>query len=105
MQVVLSVIHRVATLIKLRRQIKPYARGYLRGELGDSLEGGFHYLRNGRFTYIVLEFYDDVHDEYFNLGIVFDVFDDGGSITVSYVMPRCRRMNLSLITFRLNIKI
>ena len=38
-------------------------RGYLRGELGDSLEGGFHYLRNGRFTsYIVLEFYDDVND-------------------------------------------
>lgn len=54
-------------------------RGYLRGELGDSLEGGFHYLRNGRFTsYIVLEFYDDVNDDHFNLGIVFDVFDDGG---------------------------
>lgn len=54
-------------------------RGYLRGELGDTLEGGFHYLRNGRFTsYIVLEFYDDVKDEFFNLGAVFDVYDDGG---------------------------
>ncbi len=53
-------------------------KGYLRGELGDTLDGGFHYLRNGRFTsYIVLEFIDDVHDKAFNIGIVFDSFDDG----------------------------
>ena len=53
-------------------------KGYLRGELGDTLEGGFNYLRNGRFSsYIVLEFFDDVKEEYFNLGIVFDVYDDG----------------------------
>lgn len=53
-------------------------KGYLRGEIGDTLDGGFNYLRNGRFTsYIVLEFVDDVHDKYFNIGIVFDSFDDG----------------------------
>lgn len=53
-------------------------KGYLRGELGDTLEGGFNYLRNGRFTsYIVLEFHDDVKNENFNLGIVADVYDDG----------------------------
>lgn len=53
-------------------------RGYLRGELGDALDGGFHYLRNGRFTsYIALEFYDDVEEHNFVLGIVFDSFEDG----------------------------
>lgn len=53
--------------------------GYLRGELGDTLDGGFHYLRDGRFTsYIALEFYDDVKESYFVLGAVFDVYPDGG---------------------------
>lgn len=53
-------------------------KGYLRGELGDSEEGGFKYLRNGRFTsYIAMEFYDDYHDTSFTLGIVFDTFSDG----------------------------
>ena len=34
-------------------------KGYLRGELGDTIEGGFKYLRNGRFTsYIALEYFD-----------------------------------------------
>ena len=37
-------------------------KGYLRGELGDTVDGGFKYLRNTRFTsYIALEFFDDVH--------------------------------------------
>lgn len=53
-------------------------KGYLRGELGDAEDGGFKYLRNGRFTsYIVLEFYDDLNDKSFSLGAVFDSFDDG----------------------------
>ena len=53
-------------------------KGYLRGELGDTLEGGFNYLRNGRFSsYIALEFFDDVHQDSFTLGCVFDVYEDG----------------------------
>ncbi len=53
-------------------------KGYLRGELGDAEDGGFKYLRNGRFTsYIAMEFYDDYHDSSFTLGIVFDLFADG----------------------------
>lgn len=53
-------------------------KGYLRGELGDAEEGGFRYLRNGRFTsYIAMEFYDDLHESSFTFGIVFDSFNDG----------------------------
>lgn len=53
-------------------------KGYLRGEIGDTLEGDFKYLRSGRFTsYIVLEFFDNLHNEYFTMGIVFDSFADG----------------------------
>lgn len=53
-------------------------KGYLRGELGDTMDGGFKYLRNGRFTsYIALEFFNDLENKYFVMGIVFDTFDDG----------------------------
>lgn len=63
-----------AALEKSARTLK----GYLRGELGDILDGGFKYLRNGRFTsYIALEFHDDVEEKDFTLGIVFDSFEDG----------------------------
>ncbi len=53
-------------------------KGYLKCEVGDDGEGSFRYLRNGRFSsYIVLQFYDDVENQNFLLGIVFDTFDDG----------------------------
>ncbi len=53
-------------------------KGYLKGEIGDDGEGAYRYLRNGRFTtYIAMEFYDDVVDKSFTLGIVFDVYEDG----------------------------
>ena len=53
-------------------------KGYLRGEVGDNEDGTTKYLRTGRFTsYICLEFYDDVIDQPFTVGIVFDVYDDG----------------------------
>lgn len=53
-------------------------KGYLRGEIGDTADGDFKYLRSGRFTsYIALEFFDDLHNEYFTMGIVFDTFADG----------------------------
>lgn len=54
--------------------------GYLRGELGDTVDGGFKYLRNGRFTsYIALEYYDDLNDVNFVMGCVFDTYDDGSN--------------------------
>ncbi|MGI6644382.1 MAG: ATP-binding protein [Bacilli bacterium] len=63
-----------AAMDKSNRTLK----GYLRGELGDTEEGGFHYLRNGRFTsYIALEFFDDLNEVPFTLGIVFDTYEDG----------------------------
>src|SRR5574344_2744413 len=44
-------------------------RGYLRGEIGDTIDGGFKYLRNGRFTsYIALEFHNDVDNSDFVVG-------------------------------------
>lgn len=53
-------------------------KGYLRGELGDTTDGGFRYLRNGRFTsYIALEFFDDLNNIPFVMGVVFDTFEDG----------------------------
>ena len=53
-------------------------KGYLRGEIGDNDDGSAKYLRNGRFTsYIALEFFDDVLERAFTVGIVFDVYDDG----------------------------
>lgn len=52
-------------------------KGYLKGELADT-EDGYKYLRDGRFSsHIALEFYDDVHDESFTVGIVFDIYEDG----------------------------
>ncbi|NLW48792.1 MAG: hypothetical protein GXY86_15875 [Firmicutes bacterium] len=53
-------------------------KGYLRGEIGDDGGAGFNYLREGRFTsYIALEFYDDIKNAHFTLGIVFDCYEDG----------------------------
>ena len=63
-----------AALEKSARTLK----GYLRGELGDTIDGGFKYLRNGRFTsYIALEFFDDLNNIPFVMGIVFDSYEDG----------------------------
>lgn len=63
-----------AAMDKSNRTLK----GYLRGELGDNLDGGFHYLRNGRFSsYIAMEFFDDKNATSFTMGIVFDIYDDG----------------------------
>lgn len=53
-------------------------KGYLKGELGDTEDGGFRYLREGRFSsYIVGEYFDDINNVYFLMGIVFDLFEDG----------------------------
>lgn len=53
-------------------------KGYLRGEIGDTEDGSFRYLRNGRFSsYIACQFHDDLNDTDFVLGCVFDVYADG----------------------------
>lgn len=53
-------------------------KGYLRGEIGDDGDTGFRYLRNGRFTsYVACEFYDDIKNACFTIGVVFDCYEDG----------------------------
>lgn len=53
-------------------------KGYLKGELGDAEDGGFNYLRTGRFSaYLAMEFFDDKSEKSFTFGCVFDLFDDG----------------------------
>ncbi len=53
-------------------------KGYLKGELGDAEEGGFNYLRTGRFTsYLAMEFFDDKSEKSFTFGCVFDCYEDG----------------------------
>lgn len=55
-------------------------RSYLVGTLGDDISSGVKALREGKdfSSYIVVEFYDDVKNEYFCLGFIADVFSDGG---------------------------
>ncbi len=53
-------------------------KSYLRGEIGDNIDGDFNYLRTGKFSsYIALEFHDTIHDTDFTMGIVFDTQVDG----------------------------
>ena len=48
---------------------------YLCGELSDNADGGYRYLRSGRFTsYVVTEWYDDVKHRSLTFGGVFDVY-------------------------------
>ena len=47
---------------------------YLCGEISDNAEGGYRYLRSGRFTgYVVTEWYDDEKNRSLTFGGVFDV--------------------------------
>lgn len=54
-------------------------RSYLVGTLGEDVSGGIKALREGKdfSSYVVAEFYDDIKDEHFCLGVVADVFSDG----------------------------
>ena len=55
---------------------------YLCGEISDNAEGGFHYLRVGRFTsYTAVEFYDDEKQRSFVFGGVYDVYSPGDIVT------------------------
>lgn len=53
-------------------------RSYLVGTLGEDMDSGTHSLREGKdFTsYVVLEFYDDIKNENFCIGLVADVYSD-----------------------------
>ena len=51
---------------------------YLCGQISENGEGGYHYLREGRFTsYAVTEWYDDEKQRSFTFGGVFDVYSIG----------------------------
>ena len=51
---------------------------YLCGEISDNAEGGYRYLREGRFTsYAVTEWYDDEKRRSLTFGGVFDVHSPG----------------------------
>lgn len=54
-------------------------RSYLVGTLGEDISSGIKSLREGKdfSSYVVAEFYDDVKDEHFCVGVVADVFSDG----------------------------
>ena len=50
---------------------------YLKGEVGSDNEGNKKYLREGDFaSYVALEFYDDVNNTPFVIGLQFDVSGD-----------------------------
>lgn len=50
---------------------------YLKGEVGSDNEGNKKYLRNGDFaSYVALEFYDDINQKSFVIGLQFDVSGD-----------------------------
>lgn len=47
---------------------------YLKGEIGSDNEGNKKYLRNGDFaSYVALEFFDDINNNSFVIGLQFDV--------------------------------
>ena len=47
---------------------------YLKGEIGSDNDGNKKYLRNGDFaSYVALEFFDDVNNKPFVIGLQFDV--------------------------------
>lgn len=57
-------------------------KSYLIGSLGEDVESGNKSIRGGKnfTTYIVAEIYDDIKDEYFCFGAVFDSYADGSDI-------------------------
>lgn len=54
-------------------------RSYLVGTLGEDISSGIRALREGKdfSSYVVTEFYDDVKNGHFCIGVVADVFSDG----------------------------
>lgn len=51
--------------------------GYLKGEIGDDGDIGYKYIRNDRFSSIIVcEFFDTVTRKSFSIGVVFDIYKD-----------------------------
>lgn len=67
-------------------------KSYLIGSLGEDVESGDKSLRGGNnfTTYIVAEIYDDIKDEYFCFGAVFDSYSDGSEIKKRFFYLRDR---------------
>lgn len=67
-------------------------KSYLIGSLGEDVESGDKSLRGGKnfTTYIVAEIYDDIKDEYFCFGAVFDSYADGSEIKKRFFYLRDR---------------
>lgn len=65
-------------------------KSYLLGSMGEDVNTGVKNIREGKdfSTYIVAEFYDDVKNERFCTGVIFDVFADGGDITKRFFYLR-----------------
>lgn len=70
--------------------------GYLRCETGRDSSGTGLYLRKGRFSsYIAIEFYDDVNDSYFTVGIVFDIVDSEKDQSFFYINDKFPENNFT----------
>jgi uncharacterized protein YPO0396 len=64
--------------------------GYVRCKTGSESQGSMGYMRAGDVTsYVVLEFYDDVKDQYFLLGAVVDAYKEGGYTSSFFKIEDC----------------
>ena len=74
--------------------------GYLIGSMGEDVESGIKSLRGGKdfSSYIVVECYDNIKDEYFCFGAVFDVYSDGSDIKKRFFYLRDRLPNEQFIS-------
>ncbi len=75
-------------------------KSYLIGSMGEDIENGIKSIRGGKdFTsYLVVECYDNIKDEYFCFGAVFDVYSDGSDIKKRFFYLRGRLPNEQFIS-------
>ena len=75
-------------------------KSYLIGSMGEDIESGIKSIRGGKdFTsYLVVECYDNIKDEYFCFGAVFDVYSDGSDIKKRFFYLRDRLPNEQFIS-------
>ncbi len=75
-------------------------KSYLIGSMGEDIESGIKSIRGVKdFTsYLVVECYDNIKDEYFCFGAVFDVYSDGSDIKKRFFYLRDRLPNEQFIS-------
>lgn len=75
-------------------------KSYLIGSMGEDIESGIKSIRGGKdFTsYLVVECYDNIKNEYFCFGAVFDVYSDGSDIKKRFFYLRDRLPNEQFIS-------